>query len=106
VFQILMGARHAHPPYIDNLATRLDNQPAHLFCGQSGREHHPARAHCDVAIPPDHVNGTVVVLIPFDPVGEVDSRRPSAVKHCVTAQPVRSLAFGLVGSDPVIEPGS
>jgi hypothetical protein len=79
VLQILMGPGNAHPAYIDDLATRLDNQPAHLFCRQTGREHHPARAHCDIAVPPDHVNGTVVVLIAFHPVGKIGSRGPTAV---------------------------
>jgi hypothetical protein len=106
VFQILMGPRNTHPAHIDDLAARLDNEPAHLFCGQSGREHHPARAHCDIAVPADHVNGTVVVLIAFHPVRKIGSRGPSAVSDGVRAQPVRGLAFGVVGGHPVVEAGS
>jgi hypothetical protein len=103
VFQILVGARHAHAAYVDDRATWLDNEPASLLCRQSGREHHPACAHCDISIPPDHVNGAVVVLIAFHPVRNIDGRGPSAVEHGITAQPVRGLAFGVVDGHPVVE---
>jgi len=88
-----MAACHAHPAYVDDPATWLNDDPAGLLRRQSGREYHPAGAHGDLAVPADDVDGTVVIPVALHAAGQVAGRAPAAVKHGASAQPVRDLAF-------------
>jgi len=103
VFQALVAACHAHPAHVDDPATRLHDEAACLFGRQPGREHHAARAHRDVPVPPDDLDGTVVILVTLHTAGEIVGRAPSAVNHGAPAQPECDLALGSVGRHPVVE---
>src|SRR5215467_11697097 len=81
VFQALMAAGHAHPAHVNDLTAWLHDEAAGLFSRQPRREHHPARAHRDIPVPPDDLNSTVVILVTLHAAREIVGRAPSAVEH-------------------------
>ena len=105
MLQSLVAGCDAHPADIDDLAAWLHDDPARLLRRQSGREHYSARAHRDVRVPPDDLDGAVVKRVTLHPARQVALGAPAAVEHGARAQPVGGLTFRVAGGHPIVKAG-
>jgi len=100
-----MAARHAHPANVYDPTAWLHDETARLFCRQSRRKDDAACTHRDTPVPPDHMDGVVVILVTLHATGQIVGDAPTAIDDGVPAQPVGDRAFVFVRRHPIVELG-